>query len=141
MGEHIIDHHNEKTKDSMQTLEDVLYHLIDQAILITRHQEYQRVNMSLFLTSRGTICNKLHIPEALPTHLTFGFFFPRRKRRDFDTSVRTPTAKCCGGPWCRPPFCCLWDSGRSNVSKISSFLKSLSRILLQRYNSACACLD
>lgn len=69
MGEHIIDHHNEKTKDSMQTLEEILYHLIDQAILIARHQEYQRVNISLFLisvntTNRGTTGTKFHIPKV-----------------------------------------------------------------------------
>lgn len=97
MGEHIIDHHNEKTKDSMQTLEEVLYHLIDQAIFITRHQEYQRVNISLFLmslnrTNRGTSGNKLHILEALPTQLTFAqlcptflFFFFLGERGEIST--------------------------------------------------------
>lgn len=48
MGEHIIDHHAEKTKDGMQNLEEILYHLTDQAILITRHQVYQRVNNESF---------------------------------------------------------------------------------------------
>lgn len=54
-------------------------------------------------------------------------FFPRRKRRDSDRSARMPTIKCCGGLWCRPPSCCLWDSGRSNDSKISSSPRSSSR--------------
>lgn len=80
MGEHIIDHHNEKTKDSMQTLEEILFHLIDQAILITRHQEYQRVNMSLFLmsvntTNRRTTGTELHKPEVLSTQLTIVHLF------------------------------------------------------------------
>lgn len=75
MGEHIIDHHAEKTKDGMQNLEEILYHLTDQAILITRHQVYQRVNMNLFemsvnITNRGTINAKEHVPEVLSTQLT-----------------------------------------------------------------------
>lgn len=75
MGEHIIDHHAEKTKDGMQNLEEILYHLTDQAILITRHQVYQRVNMNLFemsvnITNRGTINAKEHVPEILSTQLT-----------------------------------------------------------------------
>lgn len=72
MGEHIIDHHTEKTKDSMQNLEETLYHLIDQAILITRHQEYQRVNMNIFvisvnITNRG-INNKQRVRQRFYLH-------------------------------------------------------------------------
>lgn len=48
MGEHIIDHHAERTKDGMQNLEQILNHLTDQAILITRHQGHQRVNNESF---------------------------------------------------------------------------------------------
>ncbi|KAL6117238.1 uncharacterized protein ACO6RY_15067 [Pungitius sinensis] len=42
MGEHPIDHNNDKTKNNMEILENSLRHLIDQMMYITRHQEYQR---------------------------------------------------------------------------------------------------
>lgn len=78
MGEHIIDHHTEKTKDSMQTLEEILYHLIDQAILITRHQEYQRVNVNLSVMS-ANIAKRGTILSTQLTHLCMlcaTIFFP-----------------------------------------------------------------
>lgn len=93
-----------------------------------------------FLTEART-ATTLHLTKVLSYTCVCTIFFPRRKRRDFDRSVRTPTVKCCGGLWCRPPSCCRWDSGRSNDSKISSSPRSSSNILLwpAKYNSACFC--
>lgn len=44
MGEHTIGHSADRTKDSMQSLENTLSHLTEQMIHIARHQEFQRVN-------------------------------------------------------------------------------------------------
>lgn len=50
----------------------------------------------------------------------------RRRRRYFVRSVRTPTAKCCGGLQCRPPFCWWLVSGRWKDSKTSSSRRNWS---------------
>lgn len=47
MGEHVIGHDTDKTKDKMETLENNLSHLVDQMKYITMQQEYQRVSVSL----------------------------------------------------------------------------------------------
>ncbi|XP_034037572.1 transmembrane emp24 domain-containing protein 11 [Thalassophryne amazonica] len=49
MGEHVIDHSTDKkTKDNMQTLENILNHLTDQMVYITRQQVYQREKEEMF---------------------------------------------------------------------------------------------
>ena len=53
-------------------------------------------------------------------------FSCRRKRTSSGRSARWPTAKCCGGPWCRPPSCCQSVSGRWNDLKTSSLPRSWS---------------
>lgn len=47
MGEHVIGHDTDKTKDKMETLENNLSHLVDQMKYITMQQEYQRVSVLL----------------------------------------------------------------------------------------------
>ena len=54
------------------------------------------------------------------------YFLFRRKRTSSGRSARWPTAKCCGGLWCRPPSCCQSASGRWNDLKTSSLPRSWS---------------
>lgn len=44
MGEFTVGHNTDRTKDSMEALENSLRHLTEQMIHITRQQEFQRVN-------------------------------------------------------------------------------------------------
>lgn len=76
-----------------------------------------------------------HMPSLLALkkdvrfHVSLMFYIPysfRRKRRCFVRSVRTPTVKFYGGPWCRPLFCFRSVSGRWNDSKTSSSPRSWS---------------
>ncbi|KAM9376911.1 transmembrane emp24 domain-containing protein 11 [Pholidichthys leucotaenia] len=48
MGEFSTDHQADKTKDSMEILENSLRHLTEQMVYITRQQEYQREKEELF---------------------------------------------------------------------------------------------
>lgn len=68
MGEHPVDHNSDKTKGSMENLENSLTHLRGQMINILRQQEYQRVTtpafsaftMTVMLSSRNT-----NVPSSL----------------------------------------------------------------------------
>lgn len=144
MGEHSLDRSSDRTKDNMETLENSLRHLIDQMMYITKQQEYQRVSKHLILPRYDTWTsnnNKFRVkdrntlvttqisalqPQQDVMFVLFTLPSFRRKRTYFGTSVRTPTAKCSGGPWCRPLSCCRSASGRWSDSKTSSSPRSWS---------------
>lgn len=89
MGEHIINHHTKKTKDSMQNLEETLYHLIDQAILITRHQEYQREKEERFRrVSEDTYSKVLWWALVQTTLLLSVGFWQIKRLKDFFISKK-----------------------------------------------------
>ncbi|XP_075868446.1 transmembrane emp24 domain-containing protein 11 [Nelusetta ayraudi] len=89
MGEHIIDHHAEKTKDGMQNLEEILYHLTDQAILITRHQVYQREKEERFRQVSEDANHKVLWWAVVQTTLLLSVGFWQIKRlKDFFISKK-----------------------------------------------------
>ncbi|TNM98880.1 hypothetical protein fugu_013444 [Takifugu bimaculatus] len=93
MGEHPVDHNSDKTKGSLENLENSLTHLRGQMISILRQQEYQRV--------ATPACSAFTMTVMLSRHPGIQMSRPlccRRRRRASGKSARTPTAKFCGGP-------------------------------------------
>ncbi|KAM9835116.1 transmembrane emp24 domain-containing protein 11 isoform 1-T1 [Syngnathus typhle] len=59
IGEHVMNPKADRTKDNLKTLEYGLEHLIDQMVLITKQQDYQRIGQNIDITFQkfgGTCC-------------------------------------------------------------------------------------
>lgn len=84
IGEHLIDHNTEKTKGSMENLENSLSHLRDQMMFIIKHQEYQREKEEEFRQISETTNSKVLWWAVVQTSILLSVGFWQMKRlKDF----------------------------------------------------------
>ncbi|XP_030594586.1 transmembrane emp24 domain-containing protein 11 [Archocentrus centrarchus] len=84
MGEHTIGHSADRTKDSMQSLENTLRHLTEQMVHITRHQGFQREKEEAFRQISENTNSKVLWWAVVQTSLLLAVGFWQMKRlKDF----------------------------------------------------------